>query len=158
MKSFLRVLQFFRSGSGRGATQPAVITDAQESPAQERFRREKIYGFLMFLRVPSLLLTVWLIYAYQAWVPAAIISALTIPLPWLAVMFANARGPKKDKRQPVIYKPGLARQQANYFSDRRSLESPTASSQGARFYHPIIDYISADNEDNPGGEDSNDDK
>lgn len=87
-----------------------MITDAEVSPGQDRHRREIGYGILMFLRVPSLLLTVWVIYAYNAWLLGAFISAITIPLPWIAVVFANARGQKRDPRERNTYKPALARQ------------------------------------------------
>src|SRR5699024_6189582 len=86
-----------------------LITDAPVAPGQDRHRREIVYGVLMFLRVPSLLISLWLIYAYDAGLIAALISAITIPLPWVAVVFANARGQRRDSRERNTYKPALAR-------------------------------------------------
>ena len=104
-------------GKGQSTAKPwwrrresVLITDAEVSPGQDRHRREIGYGLLMFLRVPSLLISLWLIYSYNAWIIAALISAITIPLPWIAVVFANARGQKRDARERNTDKPGPARQ------------------------------------------------
>lgn len=126
-----------------------LITDAKVSPGQDRHRREIGYGILQFLRVPALFLTVWLIYAHQAWVAAAIISAITIPLPWIAVVFANAKGNQNDKRDRNTYKPAIARQarqqQALADGDYQQLEfkdSPRRESD-------IIDHIDPDGPTRP---------
>lgn len=92
-----------------------LITDAQEAPGQSRHRREVVYGILQFIRVPSLLLAFYLIYAHQAWLWAALVVAVTLPLPWVAVIQANDHGKKRDKRERNVYKPAMARQmQAHY--------------------------------------------
>lgn len=87
-----------------------LITDAPLAPGQDRRRREYIYGGLMFLRVPSLLIAMYLVYAHSMWLTAAVVVGVTFPLPWAAVVIANGRGPKRDERERNVYKPALARQ------------------------------------------------
>ena len=138
-------------GKGKSSARPwwrrkesVLITDAKESPGQDRHRREIIYGFLMFLRVPSLLLTIWVIYAYNAWILGALISAVTIPLPWLAVVAANAQGQKRDPRERNTYKPALARQaraEALAAGEKPELEY----SDSPRRDSDIIDHVDTDN-------------
>lgn len=92
-----------------------LITDAEEAPGQSRRRRELVYGVLQFIRIPSLLLAFYLIYAHQAWLWAALVVAVTLPLPWVAVVQANDHGKKQSKRERNVYKPAIARQmQAQY--------------------------------------------
>src|SRR5699024_6455168 len=104
-------------GKGQSTAKPwwrrresVLITDAEVSPGQDRHRREIGYGILMFLRVPSLLISLWLIYSYNAWSFAALTAPSTIPLPWMAVAFANARAQNLDARERNTYKAPLARQ------------------------------------------------
>ena len=102
-----------------------LITSAKLAPGQERHRREVIYFVLQFLRIPSLILAGILAYAWQWWIPAAIVVAVTFPLPWIAVVIGNSRGQKKDKREKSVYKPALARQMAQ--AQREQLERPARS-------------------------------
>ena len=138
-------------GKGKSSAKPwwkrkesVLITDAEVSPGQDRHRREIGYVILMFLRVPSLRLTVWVIYAYNAWLLGAFISAITITLTWIAVVFANARGQKRDPRERNTYKPALARQaraEALAAGNNPQLEytdSPRRESD-------IIDHVDTDN-------------
>src|SRR5690625_7753740 len=90
-------------GKGQSTAKPwwrrresVLITDAEVSPGQDRHGREIGYGILMFLRVPSLLISLWLIYSCNACIIAALIAATTIPLPWIAVVFAKALGQKGE--------------------------------------------------------------
>ncbi|MGP5110290.1 DUF3099 domain-containing protein [Corynebacterium casei] len=138
-------------GKGKSSAKPwwkrkesVLITDAEVSPGQDRHRREIGYGILMFLRVPSLLLTVWVIYAYNAWLLGAFISAITIPLPWIAVVFANARGQKRDPRERNTYKPALARQaRAEALAAGNSPQLEYTDSP--RRESDIIDHVDTDN-------------
>ena len=77
------------------------------------------------MRIPSLILAGILAYAWQWWIPAAIVVAVTFPLPWIAVVIGNSRGQKKDKREKSVYKPALARQMAQ--AQREQLERPARS-------------------------------
>ncbi|MDN6246938.1 MAG: DUF3099 domain-containing protein, partial [Corynebacterium casei] len=78
------------------------------------------------------------------WLLGAFISAITIPLPWIAVVFANARGQKRDPRERNTYKPALARQaraEALAAGNNPQLEytdSPRRESD-------IIDHVDTDN-------------
>lgn len=104
-----------RSGRRRGrrfGRETHLITTAKLAPGQDRHRREIIYSALQFLRVPSLLVAGAMVYVWQWWIPAALVVAVTFPLPWIAVVIGNGRGQKKDKREKAIYKPALVRQMA----------------------------------------------
>lgn len=105
-----------------------LITDAKRSPGQDRRRREVVYSALMFLRVPSLMLSFYLIYAHSAWLAAAVISAITVPLPWVAVVIANTKGEKKSKKERAVYKPALVRQ-ARERAQAEALHAQAAQAQ-----------------------------
>lgn len=92
----------------RGAAE--LITDAETAPGDNRRRREITYSVLQFLRIPALLAAFYLMYAHHAWVLAAIVCAVTIPLPWIAVVIANETREKKDTRERNVYKPALVRE------------------------------------------------
>ncbi len=112
-----------QSGRKRGRVfgrETHLITSAKLAPGQDRHRREVIYFVLQFLRIPSLILAGIMAYAWQWWIPAAIVVAVTFPLPWIAVVIGNSRGQKKDKREKSVYKPALARQMAQ--AQREQLE------------------------------------
>ena len=154
-------------GKGKSTAKPwwrrkssVLITDAQISPGQDRHRREIGYGILMFLRVPSLLLSLWLIYAFNAWIPAALISGVTIPLPWIAVVFANARGQKRDPRERNTYKPALARQartEALAAGDAPELEYTDSPRRESDIIDHVTDSTSRSNKSSNSTDDASDD-
>lgn len=112
-----------QSGQRRGRAfgrERYLITTAKLAPGQDRHRREVIYFVLQFLRIPSLIIAGVLAYVWQWWIPAALVVAVTFPLPWIAVVIGNSRGQKKDKREKSVYKPALARQMAQ--AHREQLE------------------------------------
>ena len=81
-----------RSGQRRGrgfGRETHLITTAKLAPGQDRHRREIIYAILQFLRVPSLLIAGAMVYVWQWWIPAALVVAVTFPLPWIAVVIGN---------------------------------------------------------------------
>lgn len=122
-----------------------LITTARLSPAQDRHRRTVIYGWLMFLRVPSLIIAVYLIAVHEAWYAAAAVVLVTFPVPWLAVVAANAQGEKKDRRERAMYKPGIARQlqqtqQLQQHSRQRLDSQPRLTELDAPPQPIIIDY------------------
>lgn len=103
---------FRRLGSKRsGSVDAALITDARVGPGQDRNRRERQYATLMALRVPSLVAAVFTWYVFHSVLWTAVVVGVTLPLPWIAVVLANGRGPKKDARERNTYKPALARAQ-----------------------------------------------
>lgn len=75
--------------------EPILITRA-EMPYEEQHRaRVRKYLVLMAFRIPALLLAAL---AYGAWHNGLIclaIIALSIPLPWMAVLIANDRPPRR---------------------------------------------------------------
>ncbi|GAA1480576.1 hypothetical protein GCM10009624_10160 [Gordonia sinesedis] len=89
----------------RASPDAFLITDAQESlDAQHRARVRK-YLFLMSFRVPALLIA-GIVYASTGsglW--ALAIVGISIPLPWVAVLIANDRPPRKRGEVP-LYKYG----------------------------------------------------
>lgn len=81
---------------------PFLITGAGESFEQQQRARVRKYTILMAFRIPALVLAA---IAYSitgtGWVPLLII-ALSIPLPWIAVLIANDRPPRR-KGEPDRY-------------------------------------------------------
>lgn len=98
-------------GSGRGdvvtnrdpGDPPILITDAQRSYDEELATRKRRYGLMMGMRVPCLVLAALL---YQTPYIAAGLIILSIPLPWMAVIIANDRLPRK-KTEFERHKTGL---------------------------------------------------
>lgn len=81
--------------SDRNPDTPVLITDAQRSYEDELAARKRRYGIMMGLRVPCLVGAA-LLYNHPLWAAALIV--LSIPLPWMAVIIANDRLPRKAGR------------------------------------------------------------
>ena len=75
---------------------PVLITDAPASPAQQRADRTRRYTFLMGGRLVLFVLAA-LVYPLSAWLAVALL-ALSIPLPWMAVLIANDAPPRSRRR------------------------------------------------------------
>jgi hypothetical protein len=74
---------------------PVLITQAAPPYEEEHRQRVRKYLTLMGFRVPALIFAavaynVW----HNGWISLAII-ALSIPLPWMAVLIANDRPPRR---------------------------------------------------------------
>ena len=80
-------------GSDRDDT-PVLITAAQPSYAEESRARRRKYTVMMLMRVPCLVLAVVFI---NVWWLALFFLVLSIPLPWVAVLIANDRPPRKQE-------------------------------------------------------------
>jgi len=80
-------------GSDRDDT-PVLITGAAPSYADESRARKRKYTIMMLMRVPCLLLAVAFI---NIWWLCLLFLALSIPLPWVAVLIANDRPPRKQE-------------------------------------------------------------
>jgi len=97
---------------------PVLITRAAPSYEVQHRERVRKYLMLMFWRIPALILAA---VAYSIWenglVSLAILVA-SIPLPWIAVLIANDRPPRKAE-------------QVNRYE-----RTPTAIDGGN---HPVID-------------------
>ena len=85
------------STAGRGARRvhPALITAAEPSYDEQLRARRKRYVIMMSMRVPCLILATLL---YQTPWLAILVIAISIPLPWMAVLIANDRPARKRKK------------------------------------------------------------
>ncbi|MGH3770099.1 MAG: DUF3099 domain-containing protein [Pseudonocardiaceae bacterium] len=69
-----------------------LITAAEPSYAEQYATRRRKYAILMSARIPCLALAGVF---YQTWWLALTFVALSVPLPWMAVLIANDRAPRK---------------------------------------------------------------
>jgi hypothetical protein len=69
-----------------------LITAAEPSYAEQYAQRRRKYTILMSARIPCLLLAGVF---YQTWWLALGFVLLSVPLPWMAVLIANDRSPRK---------------------------------------------------------------
>ncbi|WP_051060981.1 DUF3099 domain-containing protein [Corynebacterium ulceribovis] len=90
----------------------ALITEMRETPLENHNRRVRDYNWLQGLRVPLLLMAALFYLVWENVWLAAIVSIISVPLPWIAVVVGNNAGEKPDARRPRVYKPAVARQQA----------------------------------------------
>jgi hypothetical protein len=92
-----------------------LITDAARSYEEELKVRKRRYALMMGMRIPCMILAA--IFYQTPWL-AVTLLIISIPLPWMAVLIANDRLPRK-------------REKVNrYEADRRALETRA---------HPVID-------------------
>ena len=82
------------SGPPPRRTQATVITEAEPSYDEQLWARRKRYVIMMSMRVPCLILATLL---YQTPWLAILVIAISIPLPWMAVLIANDRPARKRK-------------------------------------------------------------
>lgn len=83
------------SSTQHGDDTPVLITEAQPSYDDEQAVRRRKYAIMMSLRIPCLIAGAA---CYQIWWLALIIVAISIPLPWMAVLIANDRPPRKAEQ------------------------------------------------------------
>lgn len=76
----------------RPADSPVLITEAAQSFDDEHAARKRKYLIMMALRFPCLVLAGVF---YQTWWLALGFLLLSVPLPWIAVLIANDRPPRK---------------------------------------------------------------
>lgn len=95
--------------------QPVLITDAARSYEDELAVRKRRYKVMMGMRIPMMVLAAAF---YQIPWLAVTLLVLSIPLPWVAVLVANDRLPKKVEKTN------------RYQPDRRQIEQRE---------HPVID-------------------
>jgi|SRR6478609_2022360 hypothetical protein len=75
--------------------QATLITEAEPSYDEQLKARRKRYVIMMSMRVPCLILATLL---YQTPWLAILVIAISIPLPWMAVLIANDRPARKRKK------------------------------------------------------------
>ncbi|HYH33210.1 MAG TPA: DUF3099 domain-containing protein [Pseudonocardia sp.] len=97
------------------AADPVLITDAARSYEEELAVRKRRYKIMMGLRIPCMVLAAA---CYQIPWLAVTLLVLSIPLPWMAVLVANDRLPKKTESVN------------RYQADRRQIEQRE---------HPVIE-------------------
>jgi hypothetical protein len=106
-----------------GTARPVLITTAAPSYEQERRARVRKYVILMACRVPALILAA---VAYGAWhngLISLLIVAVSVPLPWMAVLIANDRPPRRSDEPRRFHD---ARRHTPLFptAERPALEAP----------------------------------
>jgi hypothetical protein len=78
-----------------------LVTTAAPSPAEERDARERRYLITMAIRVVAFIAAIPL--AREAWWLAAIAITLSLVLPWVAVISANAPKRTRSQSAPSLY-------------------------------------------------------
>jgi Protein of unknown function (DUF3099) len=89
-------------------SRPVLITSAAPSYEEEHRARVRKYLTLMAFRVPALILAA---VAYGAWhngLISVLIVAASVPLPWMAVLIANDRPPRRSD-EPRRFEQGRRR-------------------------------------------------
>jgi hypothetical protein len=95
------------------ADDPVLVTTAAPSPVAERAARERRYLITMGIRVVAFIAAIVL--ARRAWWLAIIAIVLSLVLPWIAVISANAPRQTRRAETPSLYR-----------KDRRELEDGTS--------------------------------
>ena len=106
---------------------PVLITDAARSYEEELRVRKRRYAVMMGMRVPCMVLAA--VFYQTPWLAVGLL-VLSIPLPWMAVLIANDRLPRKSEKVN------------RYQADRRSLETrahPVIDSGHETFDGPVVD-------------------
>lgn len=74
---------------------PVLITGAAPSYDEQHAARKRKYLIMMAFRIPCLILAAM---TYHIWWLALAFLAISVPLPWVAVLIANDRPPKKAEK------------------------------------------------------------
>jgi hypothetical protein len=88
-------------GGGGAVTTPAkdsdpvLITGAARSYEEQFAARKRKYVIMMMCRIPCLILAGL---TYHTWWLALGFLAISVPLPWIAVLIANDRPPRKAEK------------------------------------------------------------
>lgn len=77
---------------------PILITQAAVSYDEEFAARKKRYSLIMACRIPCLLLAGLFGIAFNWPLVAVAFIVLSVPLPWVAVLIANDRPPRKAEK------------------------------------------------------------
>ena len=102
-----------------------LITDAQRSYEEELRVRKRRYALMMGMRVPCMVLAA--VFYQTPWLAVSLLI-LSIPLPWMAVLIANDRLPRKSEKV------------SRYQADRTALEArPHPVIESGSFDGPVVD-------------------
>ena len=74
---------------------PVLITEAALSLDEQHKARKRKYAIMMSARIPCIILAMVFI---DIWWLAVAFLVLSIPLPWMAVLIANDRPPRKSEK------------------------------------------------------------
>ncbi|TDV40319.1 Protein of unknown function (DUF3099) [Actinophytocola oryzae] len=74
---------------------PVLITEAAQSHDDDLAARKRKYLIMMAMRLPCLVLAGVF---HDTWVLALVFIVISIPLPWIAVLIANDRPPRKAEQ------------------------------------------------------------
>ena len=78
--------------------QPVLITGASQSFDDEFAARKKRYSLIMACRIPCLILAGVFGIGFNLPIVAVLFIVASVPLPWVAVLIANDRMPKKAEK------------------------------------------------------------
>ncbi|ETA07888.1 hypothetical protein BJF87_03735 [Gordonia sp. CNJ-863] len=92
--------RFGRSEHPAVAAETFLITDAQDSLEAQQKARVRKYLIMMAFRVPALIVAGIAYSITGSGLLALAIVAISIPLPWMAVLIANDRPPRKRGEVP----------------------------------------------------------
>ena len=105
---------------------PVLITAAAPSSEEEQRARVRKYLTLMAFRIPALLLAE---VAYGAWhngLISLLIVAASVPLPWMAVLIANDRPPRRST-EPRRFDAPARRTPLFPTAERPAIEAPRSA-------------------------------
>jgi DUF3099 family protein len=112
---------------------PVLITGAPISPAAEFAARRRRYSLIMAMRIPCLVVAGILALGFGWSIAAAVVVVASVPLPWIAVLIANDRPPRKAEKV-ARYRPQVPqlpvpapRVQAETIDMPRVVEPPVAA-------------------------------
>ena len=100
----------------------ALITDAPVPYTEQHDERVRKYLLLMSFRIPALIVAAILYSVTGLWWVSLAVIAVSVPLPWMAVLIAND-GPPRDRQELDRYLWGAeATRPAIAAPTRRSIE------------------------------------
>ena len=103
---------------------PVLITDAARSYEEDLRVRKRRYALMMGMRVPCMVLAA--VFYETPWL-AVTLLIISIPLPWMAVLIANDRLPRKSEKVN------------RYQADRPALEARTHPVSSGRAARAVVD-------------------
>ena len=121
------------------ASRVEIITDAKSSRLQGWHHRRRLYAVPQLLRIPILALAALVMLLTHNAALAVCVAAVSLPLPWIAVLLANESG-QVDETTNKVYKPALVREQRR--AQRAALAGETSRPMlESNSSHPeIIEY------------------
>lgn len=113
------------------------ITDAKKSPLEDWHHRRRLYLGLQVARIPVLVVAVAILWLTHNLALAAAIAAISVPLPWVAVMLANESG-EATKESEKVYKPAIVREN-RAAQARAQIARQNATQIGSAWHTPELD-------------------